>query len=169
MQYMNLRDPRALSELSRPDLMKLRMFLKGVYVKVVMTRMRPRPISDVVIEAALQEFDKEGERITVQVPSLLTNFAETIRSSCRSLQKHFETKYNVQVKFPRCVGVRIGKTAVIPAEFCDVIPGQVYRKKIPPQIQKGFLEFATQRPEARLEDIRTAVTQNVRESSCCGS
>ena len=68
----------------------------------------------------------------------------------------------MQVKHPRIVGVKLGKSAVIPAEFCKVIPGQVYRKKIPVEAQRGFLEFATQKPDVRFRAIEGAVQQGVR-------
>ncbi|KAI0747992.1 Piwi domain-containing protein [Daedaleopsis nitida] len=132
------RNVRELQDLDRAKLLRLRAFLKGVQVVVSLTpNMRPRPIADLVLQAGLQEFDKDGERLTIQ--------------------RHFETKYNVPVRHPSIVGVRIGKTAVIPAEFCRIVPGQVYRKKVSPDAQKEFLGFATQRPEIRLAAIEKAV------------
>lgn len=78
-----------------------------------------------------------------------------------SIQRHFETKYSTTVRFPQYVGVRIGKTAIIPAEFCNVKPGQVFRKKIPPEIQKAFLDFVTQKPDQRFNAITSAVREGV--------
>ncbi|RDX56915.1 Piwi-domain-containing protein [Lentinus brumalis] len=146
LRYLELRDVRDLQSINPPNFARLRTFLKGVHVAIVIPgqsrdrRPRPRPISDLIPHAALQEFDKDGERLTVQ--------------------RHFESKYNLQLRHPRIVGVRIGKTAIIPAEFCEVIGGQVYRKKIPPLAQKAFLEFATQKPRLRITDIRNAVSNN---------
>lgn len=72
------------------------------------------------------------------------------------------------VQYPEYVGVKIGRTAIIPAEFCEVRPAQVYRKKIAPvghpsrriEAQRRFLEFATQRPERRFADIKSAVAED---------
>ncbi|KAI0721640.1 Piwi domain-containing protein [Cerioporus squamosus] len=147
LRYLELRDMRDLQSLNQPNFARLRTFLKGVHVTVVIPGQprdrrldRPRPISDLIPQAGMQEFDKDGERLTVQ--------------------RHFESKYNLQVRYPRIVGIRRGKTAIIPAEFCQVVGGQVYRKKIPPQAQKMFLEFATQKPRLRITDIRNAVSSN---------
>lgn len=59
------------------------------------------------------------------------------------------------------VGVRVGRTAIIPAEFLEIVPGQLYRKKIPPACQKDFLQFSTQKPHDRLRDIQNAVSGQV--------
>ena len=68
MQYLSLRDARNLQNLPHQQFRLLRSFLKGVLVYVtVRPHARPRPISDLVLEAGLQEFDKENERWTVQV------------------------------------------------------------------------------------------------------
>lgn len=69
----------------------------------------------------------------------------------------------MQVKHPRIIGVKIGKTAIVPAEFCKVIPGQVYRKKIPPEAQRDFLQFATQKPQVRFDAINHAVQGGVHD------
>lgn len=75
-----------------------------------------------------------------------------------TIQRHFEHKYNRPVRLPRIVGIRMGATAIIPAEFCQIVPGQVYRKKLPPETQKDFLGFSTQKPAERLRDIQNAVS-----------
>ncbi|KAI0831166.1 Piwi domain-containing protein [Trametes gibbosa] len=116
---------------------RLRRFLKGVVIKVTLTDARPRRISDIVLQAGLQEFDKGNERCTVV--------------------QHFESKYNCRVRYPEIVGIRTGSSAIIPAEFCDVVPGQVFRKKMSPAVQNEFLRFSTQKPNERLRDIQNAV------------
>ncbi|TBU46794.1 Piwi-domain-containing protein [Dichomitus squalens] len=138
MQHLGVHDVRGLHNLQPHSFRQLRSFLKGVVVSFTVARdMRPRPISDLVDAAGLQEFDKENERCSVQ--------------------RHFETKYQVPVQYPRAVGVKIGKTAIFPAEFCEVQPGQIYRKQIPPRVQKEFLNIATQRPDVRFRAITEAV------------
>ncbi|KAI0637098.1 Piwi domain-containing protein [Trametes polyzona] len=137
MAHLGLRDARELTQLNNIQQQQLRLFLKGVLVKVNLGNSRPRPIKDFVPQGGLQEFDKDGERWTVQ--------------------RHFEHKYNCQVRNPRFPGVRIGSTAIVPAEFCIVVPGQLYRKKIPPHVQKDFLGFSTQKPDERMRAIRSAV------------
>ncbi|KAI0374754.1 Piwi-domain-containing protein [Pilatotrama ljubarskyi] len=139
LAHLELNDVRALANLTPIQHNQLRSFLKGVLVKVTLTpKMRPRPISELVREAGLQEFDKDGDRWTVA--------------------RHFQHKYNVQVRYPTIVGVRRGRSAIIPAEFCEVVPGQVYRKKLLPKCQTEFLNFAKQKPQERLRDIQNAVS-----------
>ncbi|KAL1947711.1 hypothetical protein VTO73DRAFT_13435 [Trametes versicolor] len=138
MQHLGLSDVRQLETLRPDEFGRLRIFLKGVAIKVTLSNSRPRPIKDLVLQAGLQEFDKENERWTVA--------------------RHFEHKYNRPVRLPRIVGIRMGATAIIPAEFCQIVPGQVYRKKLPPETQKDFLGFSTQKPAERLRDIQNAVS-----------
>lgn len=72
MQHLGLRDAKHLQKLSHLQLRLLRTFLKGVLVSVTVSpHARPRPISDLVLEAGLQEFDKDNERWTVQVSCFL--------------------------------------------------------------------------------------------------
>ena len=120
--------------------------------------MRPKPIADLVWEAGKQEFDKDGERYTVEVCSILTSY--TSRAPALS-QRHFQEKYNVRITMPRAVGVRLGRSSVVPAELCDVVPGQVYRKRLDPSLQKKFLSYATETPSRRRDMIQGAVRDNV--------
>ncbi|KAM5539012.1 hypothetical protein V8D89_007235 [Ganoderma adspersum] len=136
--WLKLKDIRGLQSLHAQQYAELRSFLKGVRVKVIVApSMKARPIADLVPRAALQEFDTETERLTVAA--------------------HFKKKYNVTVRHNECVGVRLGRTAIIPAELCEIVEGQLFRKKIPSHVQKDFLSFATQRPELRFSAIRRAV------------
>lgn len=163
MSWLGVRDPARLGSLSRSDIQKLRAFLKGVYVTVSVGRSRPRPkpITDLIPEAGLEEFDNaDGQRVTVQVRAIFSHPDHRKRSSFRS-QHHFQTKYNVRVRWPRALGVRIGRTAVIPAEFVNIESGQVYRKKIPPQIQSDFLRFSTKRPRERWNALMQAIEADV--------
>ncbi|KAJ3002386.1 hypothetical protein NUW54_g5874 [Trametes sanguinea] len=137
MAYLGFSDVRKLADLEQLEFIKLRVFLKGVRIKPILSKMKPRPIADLVLAAGMQEFDKDGERCTVA--------------------RHFEQKYNVAVRFPRLVGVKVGQGSIIPAEFCEVVPGQLYRKKIPVECQNDFLLFSTQKPAERLRDIQNAV------------
>ncbi|KAH9854098.1 Piwi domain-containing protein [Lenzites betulinus] len=137
--YLGVRDIRqlALQRTNEENYGRLRRFLKGVVVKMTLSNGKPRRISDIVLRAGLQEFDKDNERTTVA--------------------RYFESKYNCRVRFPDIVGVRVGQSAIIPAEFCDVVPGQVFRKKLTPAVQNEFLRFSTQSPNDRLRDIQNAV------------
>lgn len=92
---------------------------------------------------------------TVKVCTLLKHEG---RSAQRSLSwDHFQQHHNIAIRFPVMFGVRIGKDAVFSAEICDVIPGQLYRKKLSPEATVTFLKFSTQKPDTRLHMIKEAV------------
>ncbi|EJF65736.1 Piwi-domain-containing protein [Dichomitus squalens LYAD-421 SS1] len=142
--WLRLKDPRDLNKLQRHEYADLRSFLKGVRVTVTVSpEMKPKPIADLVERAALQEFDTETERLNVKT--------------------HFERKYNVKVVHEHAVGVRLGRSAIIPAELCKIVPGQLFKRKVPAHLQPDFLKFATQRPDQRLRAIRAAVGGNPSE------
>ncbi len=69
LQFLKLRDPRELQNLSRSEYLRLRSHLKGVVVLITVNyNVSPKPIVDLVEEAGRQEFDnKEGVRVTVSV------------------------------------------------------------------------------------------------------
>ncbi|RPD74278.1 Piwi-domain-containing protein [Lentinus tigrinus ALCF2SS1-7] len=137
--FLGLRDQRELANLPRDKFAKLRVFLKGVLVRV---RHRPearaKPIADLVPQAGLEEFDKDGERWTVQ--------------------RHFQSRWNRTVQHPEYVGVRIGQTSIVPAEFCIVEPAQVYKRRLPADVQRKFIELAAQDPRRRRRDIEEAIS-----------
>ena len=86
MSWLELRNERELQDLSRPNVLKLRKFLKGVVVRITVTpKARPKPISDIVPEAGLQEFDdSHGHRITVQVCRQVASFDKLLTLVWRS-------------------------------------------------------------------------------------
>ncbi|KAG8923760.1 hypothetical protein FRC01_012373, partial [Tulasnella sp. 417] len=55
--------------------------------------------------------------------------------------------------------VALSKTAWVPIECCDVVPGQFYRKTLTPDQTKHMVEFSTLRPDARLRNIRNGLQQ----------
>ncbi|KDQ33827.1 hypothetical protein PLEOSDRAFT_21640, partial [Pleurotus ostreatus PC15] len=72
---------------------------------------------------------------------------------------------NKPVKYPDAFGIIISRPnddhkQIIPAEFCNVVPGQFYKGKIPEDIQSGAVQkFSTMRPEERLKAIQTGNAQ----------
>jgi eukaryotic translation initiation factor 2C len=58
-------------------------------------------------------------------------------------------------------GVRVGKDAVFPAEFCTIVPGQVYKKKLNGRDTTTLLGKSTMRPDRRLQDIQQALSRDV--------
>lgn len=61
---------------------------------------------------------------------------------------------------------QVASGALIPLEVCEVPPGQIMRKQVPPEKTKDVLEFATKKPAERLNSIRNglAVTRTTNPS-----
>ncbi|KAH9946209.1 Piwi domain-containing protein, partial [Epithele typhae] len=136
-EWLGLRDPRHLERLDAASMNKLKTFLRGVVVQFPTCHhaKRTKSIAGVVASGGLEEFEKDGQRLTVQ--------------------QHFESKYNTVVRHPRAPGVRLGGTTIVPAEFCVVQPGQLYRKQLPPEATRKLLQTSAQKPPQRLEELRT--------------
>lgn len=84
VSFLDLRDRRQLANLPNDKYAKLRTYLKGVLVRVQhRPEARPKPIADLVPQAGLQEFDKEGERWTVRVSrSLVSSLGAVCDDTC---------------------------------------------------------------------------------------
>lgn len=52
---------------------------------------------------------------------------------------------------------QVGSGALIPLEVCEVLPGQIMRKQVPPEKTKDVLEFATKKPAERLNSIKASL------------
>jgi len=75
----------------------------------------------------------------------------------QSVAEYFRQAYNINLRYPDIPCVEVGSGAYIPMELCNVVPGQIMRKQVPPEKTKDVLEFATQKPEARLNSIRNGL------------
>lgn len=158
MSFLRFHDQRDLERINErdPKWIQFKKFVKGVHVSVSTLRSgKTRPIKDVVLNAGNVTFEKDGIMTTVKVRTLLKYEGCSAQSFLS--QDHFQQHHNIALRFPAMFGVRIGKDAVFPAEICDVIPGQLYRKKLSPEATVTFLKFSTQKPDARLRTIKEAV------------
>lgn len=66
--------------------------------------------------------------------------------------------YNLPLQFPDTIGVvTSGKGApfkvVFPLEMCNLVPGQLYKKKLPPDATATVVSFAAMPPADRLRII----------------
>uniref|UniRef100_A0A8H8CLR0 Argonaute-like protein n=1 Tax=Psilocybe cubensis TaxID=181762 RepID=A0A8H8CLR0_PSICU len=75
-----------------------------------------------------------------------------------SVADYFKQTMNRPLQFPDCLCVEVGSGAKIPMELCNIPPGQILRKQIPPDKTKDVLDFATKRPADRLASIRTGLS-----------
>ncbi|KAF8259431.1 argonaute-like protein [Lactarius quietus] len=66
---------------------------------------------------------------------------------------YFHQKLSRPLRFPDVICVELASGALIPLELCDVPKGQIMRKQVPPDKTNSVLEFATKRPNDRLNSI----------------
>ncbi|THH32884.1 hypothetical protein EUX98_g1281 [Antrodiella citrinella] len=151
MEYLGVRgNIQALSPpqgLDNRERVKLQRFLSGIRVAVNVrrpdqqgqNRRPPRVIKKISDRgaSALTFSMHEGGQITVA--------------------NYFQQTYNRALQYPSVFCVEVGKGALIPAEFCEVPPGQIMRKQVPPEKTSDVLAFSTKRPEERLQSIRAGL------------
>jgi hypothetical protein len=79
----------------------------------------------------------------------------TCRFSNSVEQDYFKWTYNKDIAISP-FGVVTGnkeRPAIIPAQFCWVVPGQFYKKKVPSRYTDDVVRFATKSPHERLKTI----------------
>jgi len=52
----------------------------------------------------------------------------------------------------------MGSRFLVPLELCEVVPGQFLNQQVPQANIREVLDFATKKPEQRLQSIREALT-----------
>ncbi|KZT20385.1 argonaute-like protein [Neolentinus lepideus HHB14362 ss-1] len=75
-----------------------------------------------------------------------------------TVAEYFQRTYNFRLRYPEVLCAEVGSGALIPLELCFVPPGQIMRKQVPPEKTKDVLDFATKRPEDRLQSIRNGLS-----------
>ena len=170
LDFLNERNIRALDMSDKePRFHSLEKFLKKLRI-IVKTgnnggRSRIKCIRGLVPAGGEFTFHKEseGKTVTVAVRSILLGRYTTPADFFFFTQEHFKTAYNMDCQLPRIVGISLaGKkdsgADVVPAEFCIVEPGQLFRHKIPENATPLAVKFATMRPHERLEKIKRGVS-----------
>jgi len=126
--------------LSDRDRLKLQRFLTGVRFttthkeKSGRVSTKPKVLKKITnLSAANYKFDgSDGKQ---------TNVAQYFRS------------LGTAVQFPNYVCIETSSGAAFPIEVCSIIPGQLMKKQIPPDLTKAVLDFSTKRPAERLNSI----------------
>jgi eukaryotic translation initiation factor 2C len=70
-----------------------------------------------------------------------------------TVAQYFQKLLNRPLRFPGNICVEVGTGALLPLELCTVPPGQIMRKQVPPEKTKDVLDFATKKPQDRLQSI----------------
>ncbi|EIM82440.1 Piwi-domain-containing protein [Stereum hirsutum FP-91666 SS1] len=143
---LNFTHTRSVSELlqltPRDQKFKiLRSVLKGVRVNVTVPVLRQpkpaRPIKDIILRAGHHEFTADSQHWNVK--------------------DYYDRTHRYRLKYPDLFGVVLQGGAVIPAEICDIVPGQLFKRKIPAELMTDVHRFASKQPTQRLGDIIAGV------------
>ncbi|KAK0197553.1 argonaute-like protein [Armillaria mellea] len=134
---------------------------------------------------ALERFLK-GVRITVTSPATRRPYTKTIRGlEPRAGQYEFrkdgrittvETYFaalNRRIRYPDIIGLRLStqdaeNAVIVPAELCDVVPGQMFKKRLPSDLTSDAVSFGTIPPDRRLQSIRGLGRPNELQSPIVG-
>ncbi|EPZ31159.1 Argonaute/Dicer protein, PAZ domain-containing protein [Rozella allomycis CSF55] len=84
-----------------------------------------------------------------------------------SVYDYFQNHYNKKLEFDKCPCLAVGPEGktFLPMEVCKIVQGQQYRKKLNEEQTTNMLAFATLKPEARFNRIRTNMAPMVANMS----
>ncbi|KAF7796477.1 hypothetical protein EIP86_007654 [Pleurotus ostreatoroseus] len=141
MQVARIRDKRAFihaaNEPNSRILDQVRRFYKGVAVSVRPSGIRKK-ITGLVQAAGRQLFTKDGAQITVA--------------------EYWAEHHHIMLQYPDAFGVQVGYSdAIFPAEVCEIVTGQRYKKKLSPEDTATFISQTKAKPNEKLRDIMNAV------------
>jgi len=145
LSFLGATDIRALNlSSSDPKFRQLEKFLNNVRISIPSSSgKRTKTIRGLVERAGKFVFSKnDGQETTVAL--------------------HFQETYNIRTQYPDIFGVNLsGKRnphpSVIPAEFCQVLPGQLYKRKVPEYLTAKVVDFAKIKPQDRFRKIKQSV------------
>ena len=162
LSFLGTTDIRALNLSSKDQKFKqLERFLTNVRISIPASNgKRTKTIRGLIEHAGQFVFSKnDGQESTVAVFYFLS--IHPTRSLTIS-KRHFQETYNIRVQHPDIIGINIsGKRdphpSVIPAELCQVIPGQLYKRKIPEYLTSKVVDFSKIKPQDRRRKIIQSV------------
>ncbi len=167
LDFVGVRDVRHLPSDERdPKFRELERFLKNrlIHVEGYFGR-RTKTIRALIPRGGRYEFEKDGRTTTVAVRSYQT-FIES-PDQLTTYQDHARAAHGLSTRFPDAFGIVLsGKSAprpsIVPAEFCTIQPGQIYKKKLPNHLTSEMVGFATISPDDRYRAITSSGGQQGR-------
>ncbi|KAI9063284.1 argonaute-like protein [Trametes sanguinea] len=143
LEHLNTNDWNRMND--PRERIRLQRFFSGVRILVEIPGQSPpaRRVPRVV------------KRITQEGASTLTFVPREGQRT--SIAQYFQDAHNYTVRYPNIPCVEVGSGAVIPMECCVIFEGQIMRKQVPPERMKDVLDFATKKPEERLNSIRAGL------------
>ncbi|KAN0075335.1 Piwi domain containing protein [Tylopilus felleus] len=141
MRFMGAQlHPRVLNLSEGPELARLKKFFKGVLITFT-HRKGKKKIESIVPRAGAQKFEWNRDDVTQST----------------TVEAYFRQAYNITLRFPDAVGVKIGGGSVVPIELCMVAPNQRFKRKVPPELTKKMVDFTSDKPKERLESISRGI------------
>jgi eukaryotic translation initiation factor 2C len=145
-----------LSETGMKDIdrHKLQKFLSGIRIKVSTTGDKERVVRGLSREGAdrLTFKTQEGFEMTVAQYFRSLNFTLQYPSVICALVRPLSPPPSIQAL--TIIASQVGRSAMVPLEFCTVPRGQFMRKEIPDDKVRDILEFSTKKPSVRLKTIQ---------------
>ncbi|QRV72426.1 protein argonaute 3 [Ceratobasidium sp. AG-Ba] len=122
--------------LSDRERLRLQKFLSGVRFTTTHNRDRSKPkvLKKITnVSAANYQFTgSDGTQLTVA--------------------QYFHSM-GVNLQYPNYVCIETARGAAFPIELCSIIPGQLMKKQLPPEVVSSVLRFSTKKPGERLNSI----------------
>ncbi|KAJ3844614.1 argonaute-like protein [Lentinula raphanica] len=143
LEVVGNRDPASLSfTRGLPERMfrELERYVKGVRVSV-QPAARGAPPTIVTINTLTRE---GAQNITFKMSD----------GNSTNVASYFQRLSGRALHYPGIICAKTSRGAVLPMERCTIIPGQLARKQIPPDVTRAMVEFSTKRPADRLASIR---------------
>ena len=164
LSFLGVKDTRALCLSSNdPKFKQLERFLNNVRISIPSSSgRRTKTIRGLIERAGKFVFSKDdGQESTVAVRFFISLSGHSM-PWLNFVQLHFQETYNIRIRFSDVFGVNIsGKNnphpSVIPAELCQVIPGQLYKRKVPEYLTAKVVEFSKIKPQDRFRKIAQSV------------
>ncbi|THU97373.1 hypothetical protein K435DRAFT_965530 [Dendrothele bispora CBS 962.96] len=136
------RDPSMFSSRAGFDARRrrdLQRFLTGVRVSVA-------PSNRVIVISRLSDVGANEFSFSLREGGGRTTVAE-----------YFRQQQNQPLQYPSVLCVMTSRGSAIPFEKCTVLPGQIARKQIPPELTEQMMNFSRKRPEERMDSIRHGI------------
>lgn len=156
-EYLKIRDARDLVlDKENPKFHQLSRFLRNLritYNNGPGQQSGVRTIKELIPSAGAYRFEgNDGVETTVYVCRVLPSRWVT----SMIFQDYYLSAYNRRLEFPSIIGVFVAartRKVVIPIEICNVLPGQLYKKKLDASMTRKAVEFSIMSPADRLKRI----------------
>ncbi|KAL0569729.1 hypothetical protein V5O48_012227, partial [Marasmius crinis-equi] len=130
-----------------PDRQRIRLqrFISGIRVQVTTSSKSPGKNPKIITIAKLTTLSARDYTFTQR------NGEKT------TVADYFKQTYNRNLQYPDVICAQTASGAAIPLELLTVLPGQIARKQVPPEVTSAMVEFSQLKPQERL----TAITKGL--------